>query len=179
MRRRRLRGARPPQLSPRRRARRPPRDRPGLRERAGRCPCSKYDIKMMSVKCELEVSATSQLTVLIECALQPPRSLVSGGVLLAACVACQLLVWQPGRSDSSCPANCVACHARTWSPPARAARRSARSEALADPAPPLPALAGPVAAGHDRAHVRADLHGAVARNPDPGPEDDRQRDRRR
>ena len=64
-------------------------------------------------------------------------------------------------------------------PPARAARRSARSEALADPAPPLPALAGPVAAGRDRAHLRARLHGAVARDPDPGPAHDRQRDRRR
>ena len=48
---------------------------------------SEYDIKMMSVKCEMEVIETSQLTVLIECAVQPPRSPAPGGVLLADCVA--------------------------------------------------------------------------------------------
>jgi hypothetical protein len=38
---------------------------------------------MMSVKCIMKVKVTSQLTVLIEFALQPPRSPAPGGVLLA------------------------------------------------------------------------------------------------
>ena len=63
--------------------------------------------------------------------------------------------------------------------PARDRRRSPRSQALADAAPPLPALVGSAAPGRDRAHLRARLHRAVARDPDPDPANDRQRDRRR
>ena len=63
--------------------------------------------------------------------------------------------------------------------PARDRRRSPRSQALADAAPPLPTLVGSAAPGRDRAHLRPRLHRAVARDPDPDPANDRQRDRRR
>ena len=112
----------------------------------------------------------SRPTRLIECGARPPRSPAPGGVSLAA----------RGRRDGSSPADRVPDHGpQRGVRPARAARRSTRSEALADAAPPLPALAGPVAPGRDRPLVRARLHGALARDPDSRPAHDRQRDRRR
>ena len=73
-----------------------------------------YDIKMMSVKCEIgshcDVSTDGADRVRCPTASEPRFRAVccSPTVLRANCVA-----RQPGRSDSSSPANRVACHARS------------------------------------------------------------------
>ena len=113
--------------------------------------------------------AMSQPNRLIQCAVRPPRSPAPGGVSLAA------------STEATAHVPTIACRPGTQlgAQPARARRRPPRSDALADAAPPLPALAGAVAPGHRRPPLRARLHGLLARDPDPDPADDRQRDRRR
>ena len=124
---------------------------------------------MMSVKCNIEVVEMSRPIEMVECSARPPRSPAPGGVSPAL---------EAGATARVPPTACPNEARQRGVRPARAARRSTRPEALADAPPPLPALAGPVAPGRDRALVRARLHGALARDPDPRPAHDRQRDRR-
>ena len=142
----------------------------------------KYDIILMSVKCREYITRMSHPRATDSvCAVRlgpaPAGHTVSSGTT----------PFRGALGPGTCIADATTCglHVRGANPsrehdrgPADEPRRPAGSHALADAAPPLPALVGATAAGRARARVRARLHPALAAHPGADPAHDRRRDRR-